>query len=294
MNLSPAMASLLAPERLTAFVLGAGRVLFVLLLVLVSVTLALKAGRLLIARALRPPEGKKYPLDPRRAQTLQALLNSILRYSLYFVGALVVLDALGVPTTSVVASAGLVGLAVGFGAQNLVRDVITGFFILFEDQYGIGEYVGVAGVEGIIEDIGLRTTRLRDFNGDLHIIPNGQINLVTNKSRGSRRALVEVGVAYESDLRRVQEILEGISREIAAAMPEIVEGPTVLGVTALGESQVTFQVLARTEPMAEWKVEREMRRRFKLGLDAAGIEIPYPHRVVVLEGKQEGGLRPAR
>ncbi|MDK2856431.1 MAG: moderate conductance mechanosensitive channel [Bacillota bacterium] len=273
------------PERLSTLFLAAGRVLFVVLVVLVGLALALRAGRLLIARALRPPEGKKHPLDPRRAQTLQALLNSLLRYSLYFVALLIILDAVGVPTTSILASAGLAGLAVGFGAQNLVRDVITGFFILFEDQYGIGEYVRAAGVEGIVEDIGLRTTRLRDFNGDLHIIPNGQISLVTNKSRGSRRALVEVGVSYESDIVRAQEVLENISREIAATMPEIVEGPTVLGITDLAESQVTFQILARTQPMAEWKVEREIRRRAKLALEAAGIEIPYPHRVVFLAGE---------
>ncbi|MDK2928381.1 MAG: moderate conductance mechanosensitive channel [Bacillota bacterium] len=282
MNFWETVKTVFSPERLSALFLGGAQVLFTLVLVLVGLGLALRAGRMLIARALRPPEGKKYPLDPRRAQTLQALLNSLLRYSLYFIAALVVLDAFGVPTASVVASAGLVGLAVGFGAQNLVRDVITGFFILFEDQYGIGEYVSLSGVEGIVEDIGLRTTRLRDFNGDLHVIPNGQITLVTNKSRGPRRALVEVGVAYESDLRRVQEVLEGISREIAASMPEIVEGPTVLGATAFGESQVSFQILARTAPMAEWKVEREIRRRAKEALEAAGIEIPYPHRVVIL------------
>lgn len=276
--------AVLTPERLSALLLGVGRVLLTVVVVLIGLWLALRLGRVLIARALRPPEGKKYPLDPRRAQTLQALLISVLRYTLYFIGALAVLDALGVATTSVVASAGLVSLAVGFGAQNLVRDVITGFFILFEDQYGIGEYVSLAGVEGIVEDIGLRTTRLRDFNGDLHIVPNGQISLVTNKSRGSRRALVEVGVAYDADLARVQQVLEDISREIATTMPEIVEGPTVLGVTDLGESQVTFQILAKTQPMLEWKVEREIRRRVKLGLDKAGIEIPYPHRVVLLRG----------
>ncbi|MDI3538415.1 MAG: moderate conductance mechanosensitive channel [Bacillota bacterium] len=277
--------SFITPERLSTVILGAGRVLFIALVVLIGQAVALRAGRLLIARALRPPEGKKYPLDPRRAQTLQALLNSILRYSLYFVALLIILDAVGVPTTSILASAGLAGLAIGFGAQNLVRDVISGFFILLEDQYGIGEYVAAAGVEGIVEDIGLRTTRLRDFNGDLHIIPNGQISLVTNKSRGARRALVEIGVAYESDIVRAQEVLEGISREIAATMPEIVEGPTVLGITDLAESQVTFRILARTQPMAEWKVEREIRRRAKLALEAAGIEIPYPRRVVFLAGE---------
>ncbi|MGI6603811.1 MAG: mechanosensitive ion channel family protein [Firmicutes bacterium] len=275
-----------SPEQLTSVIFGISRAAFAILVVVVGVHFALKVGRFLITKMLQP-EGKKYALDPKRAQTLQAILISLLRYSLYFVGGLVILDAIGVPTTSVLASAGLVGLAVGFGAQNLVRDVITGFFILFEDQYSVGDYVALAGIEGIVEDIGLRTTRIRDFNGDLHIVPNGHIDLVTNKSRGSRRALVEVSVAYESDLCRVQEVLEGISREIAVAMPEIVDGPTVLGVSKLDDTKITFQILARTVPMAEWKVEREMRRRIKLGLDTAGIETPYPRRVVYLNNREK-------
>ena len=178
--------------------------------------------------------------------------------------------------TSLIASAGLVGLAVGFGAQNLVRDGISGFFILLEDQYGIDDYVAVAGVEGFVEDVGLRTTRIRDFAGDLHTIPNGEINFVTNKSRGPRRALVQVAVPYDADLVAAEQTLQQVALKAKSDLPEIVEGPSVLGITDLSQAQITFSLWARTEPLAEWKIERELRRRAKLALDEAGILPPYP------------------
>ena len=275
------------PQRWQALIMGLGRFLFTLAVVLVGGAVVLRLGRSFIARALRQPQSHKHPGDSRRLQTMQSLIGSILRYTVAFIGALVVLDAAGVPVTSLIASAGLVGLAVGFGAQNLVRDVITGFFILLEDQYGIGDYVAIAGVEGFVEDVGLRTTRLRDFGGDLHTIPNGEINRVTNKSRGPRRALVQVAVPYEADLLTAERILEQVALEAKQALPEIIEGPSVLGITDLSNAQVTFQLLAKTEPLAEWKVERELRRRIKLALDEAGVSPPYQRQIQVVTLQKE-------
>lgn len=277
----------LTPQWWSNLVLSWGRFLFVLAVVLVGGKFSQRLGQSFIARSLRRVSaGKKLPVDSRRLQTVQSLLNSIWRYTIVFVGALVLLDAAGVPVTSLIAGAGIVGLAVGFGAQNLVRDVITGFFILLEDQYGLGDYVSVAGVEGFVEDVGLRTTRLRDFAGNLHTIPNGEISRVTNQSRGPRRALVQVAVPYEADLAQAEQVLQQVGLEAKAALPEIVDGPSVLGITDLSNAQVTFSLWARTEPQAEWKVERELRRRAKLALDEAGILPPYPRSIQTVTVEQ--------
>ncbi|MGI6128634.1 MAG: mechanosensitive ion channel family protein [bacterium] len=281
------VATELTPERWQALIMGLGRFALTLAVVVVGGALVLRLGQSFINRALRHPQSDKQAVDNRRLQTMRALMNSVLRYTVFFVGALLVLDAAGVPVASLIASAGLVGLAIGFGAQNLVRDVITGFFILLEDQYGIGDYVGVAGVDGFVEDVGLRTTRIRDFAGDLHTIPNGEISRVTNKSRGPRRASVKVAVSYEADLIAAESILQQVAAEAKLALPEIVDGPSVLGITDLGNAQVTFQLWARTKPMTEWKVERELRRRIKLALDKAGISPPYPRQVQLVTVQKE-------
>lgn len=173
--------------------------LFVLLLrvtiVLAVAFLALRLGAVLIIK-LFSGKNSGLKLDTRKAKTLEARLKSVLRYAIYFFVAITVIEALGVPTASIIASAGIVGLAVGFGAQNLVRDVPTGFFILFEDQFAVGDYIEAVGVAGVVEEVGLRVTRLRDFSGVLHIVPNGTIDKVSNHNRGYLRAMVGIRVAH--------------------------------------------------------------------------------------------------
>ncbi|RKO68005.1 mechanosensitive ion channel family protein [Desulfofundulus salinus] len=229
------------------------------------------------------------PVDGRRAQTLRTLLKSGLRYTVYFIAMVTILNLFGVRVEAILAGAGVVGLAVGFGAQNLVRDVITGFFLLLEDQFAVGDYITAAGVSGTVEEMGLRVTRLRDFGGELHIIPNGQITQVTNHSRGNMRALVEVGVAYEEDLDRVTAVLQQVCEQAARDMADIIaEGPHVLGVVNFGQSDVVIRIIAYTKPMQQWYVERELRRRIKEAFDRENIEIPYPRRVVL---SMSGGER---
>mgnify|MGYP000277031493 CR=1 FL=1 len=221
-------------------------------------------------------------LDPkeRRAQTLAAVLKSVMRYSIDFIAIVTVLRLFKVDTTSILAGAGIVGLAVGFGAQNLVRDIITGFFIIFEDQFGVGDYITATGLSGTVEELGLRITRLRDFGGELHIIPNGIIDKVTNHSRGAMRALVDVSVAYEEDIDHVLQVLTGVSRKMAEERKEIIaEGPTPLGVINFGPSEVVIRIVAKARAMAQWEVERELRKRIKEAFDREGIEIPYARQV---------------
>lgn len=252
------------------------------------------ASRLIDRLAEREGRHREFLGDERRFRTIGGIVKSVVRYVVYFFAGVTILSMLGIDTSSILVGAGVVGLAVGFGAQNLVRDVISGFFILFEDQFAVGDYIAAGGVDGIVEEMSLRTTRLRAFAGDLHIIPNGVIDKVTNYSRGAMRVLFEVEVAYEEEtskvIRHVQEILD----RFAAESEVVVEGPRVLGVSQLGASGVSIMVWAKVKPMAQWAVERELKLRIKESFDRAGIEIPYPRRVYIYGGNlKDQGPPPA-
>jgi small conductance mechanosensitive channel len=224
----------------------------------------------------------RFKLEEKKSETLAGILKSVIKYVVYIIMGISVLDTLNIPTQPILATAGLGGIAIGFGAQSLVRDVFTGFFILFEDQYGVGDYVTINGVTGTVEELGLRITRIRSFNGELHIIPNGEIKAVTNASRGNSLAIIDVGITYESD----QEKALGILTEVASAYYEnnkdkAAEMPSVLGIIRLEEYGVIIRTIVKTNPLMHWNVERELR---KLMLDAfkkEKIEIPYPKRVMV-------------
>jgi small conductance mechanosensitive channel len=243
-----------------------------------------KIGKVLIDRFFNAQIQAKIGVDVRKVNTLRALAHSILKYTVYFVTGLTVLGQF-VDTTSILATAGIGGLAIGFGAQSLVKDVINGFFILFEDQYAVGDFVTIGDTTGTVEEIGLRITKIRSFKGDLTIIPNGQIQKVVNYTRGNMLAVVDVGIAYEMDIEKSIKVIEMVAREYAQENPDIVEEPQVLGVMDLGESQITIRVIARSLPMKQWAVERELRKRIKEAFDRNGIEIPYPRRVVIQYNK---------
>ncbi len=233
------------------------------------------------------PNGKQTPLQAQKAKTLSGLLKSLARYIVYFIAGLTILGIFEVPTTSIIASAGIVGLAVGFGAQGLVRDVLTGFFILFEDQYAVGDYIAAAGVTGTVEEIGLRITTLRDFGGELHTIPNGSIERVTNHSRGRMRAMVDISVADEEKLDKVMKLLDEVCRQVRDEMQTVIlDGPDVLGVVAFGPCEMVIRILARTTPMQQWAVERVLRRRIKEAFDREGVSFPHPKRVIVQQKEE--------
>lgn len=271
-------------QRLAEYGITAVRILLIFL----GIKVAGGVGRRLIDGILKP---KHLPgsWNERRVKTVSGLIKSLLRYALYFCGGMMILAEVGVNTTSILAGAGVVGLAVGFGAQNLVRDVITGFFILFEDQYGVGDYISVAGITGTVEEMGLRVTRVRGGNGELHIIPNGEIKQVTNFSRGGMGVLVEVDLDYETDLDRATEVIEAACREVSEGNPVVVEAPVVLGVARLGRSSVTLQVFGKVQPMQQWAFGRLLRRQIKEALARAGIRRPLPRQVIVWRQADRGG-----
>ncbi|MCK8826852.1 mechanosensitive ion channel family protein [Natroniella acetigena] len=248
--------------------------------ILVAIKLLLRFGDFLIERLFEEREEyEKY--TKQRNKTLNFVLKSGLRYSIYFIGGTMALDVVGVPTTSILAGAGVVGLALGFGAQNLVKDIITGFFILFEKQFVVGDYVQIVEVEGIVREIGLRVTKIKNFDGDLHIIPNGSIEQVTNFSTEARRVVVNAPIDYEQSIQEAISVLEELASELKNEYQEIKEGPTVQGVQELADSSVQIRVIAMVEPMESWQIGRVMKQRIKERFDQVGITIPYQHLTVV-------------
>lgn len=247
--------------------------------------LIIRIGFRVIDRLFRSREDESLALlkDTRRLVTLRSVSKSITRYVVYFIGGIMILSELGVDTASLIAGAGIVGLAVGFGAQNLVKDVITGFFVLFEDQYAVGDYVSVAGISGVVESIGIRVTRIRDFGGQLHIIPNGSIGMVTNFQGHSMRVLFDVAVPYSVDVESAVRVLEKAFEDQKASIPDIVEGPTVLGVQDMNETGVFLRVWATAEPMQQWSVERRLKMIARRSLDEAGVEPPVLHRRIIVD-----------
>mgnify|MGYP006272621927 FL=1 len=218
----------------------------------------------------------------QRNKTLKTILRSGLKYLFYFIVITMVLQVLGIPISSILAGAGVFGLAIGFGAQKLVEDVITGFFILFENQFGVNDYIAVSGVEGFVQKVGLRTTTLQSLDGDIHIIPNSNIQQVTNLTADYKRVKVDAAIEYEQDIGQAMAVLEEISAELQEEYPEVInEGPKVLGVQELAASSVNIRVIAMVEAPKMWHMERVMKRKIKDRFDQEGIGIPYDHLTVV-------------
>lgn len=220
-----------------------------------------------------------------RAKTLQGLTANVVSYVLVFVFAVMLLETFGLNPTALLAGAGIIGLAVGFGAQGLVSDVVTGFFLLLEKQIDVDEYVSAAGFSGIVEEIGLRTSKIRGFDGTLHFIPNREISSLSNHSRGNMRALVDISISYDDDIDHAIQVLQAACDKFAAENPAMKEGPNVLGVQSFGASDVVIRILGKTENMEQWGVERELRKLLKKTLDDNGIEIPFPHQVNLMKSE---------
>jgi moderate conductance mechanosensitive channel len=241
--------------------------------------IAIKIGNRIIDKTVRNQKKFKFSLDDKKAKTIGAVLKSILRYTVYFLGIGFILTEVFGTISLTLASIG--GVAIGFGSQSIVKDVINGFFILFEDQFAVGDYINIDSKGGIVESIELRVTKLRDFNGDLHIIPNGMITQVTNHSRGDMRFLIDIDIAYEEDVDRAIEILQNTCDEFKINNENVVDGPKVAGVAALKDFGLTIRVVGKAKSMTQWENENKLRKELKLALDRAGIEIPYPKRKII-------------
>ncbi len=222
---------------------------------------------------------KKGDVTKGRALTLQKLSENVFSYILIFILVATIFSIFGLSVASLIAGAGIVGLAIGFGAQGLVSDVVTGFFLLLEKQIDVNDYVTVGTIDGIVEAVGLRTTQIRSFDGTLNYIPNRDITTVSNHSRGNMQALVDIGVSYDADIDKAMAVIQAACENVTLENETIVEGPDVIGVQAFGASDVTLRIIAKAKNGEQWAVERQLRKAIKEALDANGIEIPYPHQV---------------
>ena len=256
-----------------------------IVIILVVSRITIKLGNKFITKVIKRKRNKS--TNRRKVDTLQTLLKSILRYGIYFFATMLILSILQIPIGSLLAGAGIVGVALGFGAQNLVKDIINGFFVLFEDQFWVGDYVKIANIEGIVEEIELRTTTIRSFSGEINILPNRLIEKVTNYSVGNMRVMIDVGVSYEESPEKVFNILEDLCKEISREKNNIItEGPDVLGIQDFASSSMVIRIWAMVKPMEQWQIGRYIRKRVKEKFDEINIEIPYQH-VVLMEKEQE-------
>lgn len=235
--------------------------------------------------------GPSAAIERKRARTLTAVVCTAVTATIWAVAVLVGLDQAGIDTGPFLAAAGVGGIAIGFGAQHLVRDVIAGFFVILEDQFHVGDVVRIGGVSGMVEKITLRTTILRDLNGERHVVPNGQIAVSTNLTKGFSRYLLDLPVPFDADIDRVVEIVRGLTEDMRrdpAYSASFLKPLEVLGVEDYGPSEVILRMYVETMPGKQWDVGRELRRRVLVALDEAGISLPYPHREVIVRTGQSG------
>lgn len=228
-----------------------------------------------------------------QVQTLANVLNSAASIVLWTLAIFMTLDQLGLNITTLLAAAGVAGIAIGFGAQTLVRDFLSGLFILLENQFRVGDIVKIGTTGGLVERITLRATSLRDVAGSLHIIPNGQIDRVTNMTFNWSRHVADIAVSYRADPDRVIALLADVGRKMRREEPwsqRLIDDPEVAGLDRFEDSALVFRVLLKTKPLQQWAVGREFNRRVKYALDEAGIEIPFPHRTVYLRLEPEDEL----
>jgi len=227
--------------------------------------------RLEVARAMEREQ---------RVGTLGSILRKILSVIIVAIAVVMILREIGMDITPIITGAGIAGLAIGFGAQNLVRDIISGFFIILENQVSVGDVAIINGTGGLVEEINLRTIVLRDLQGTVHVFPNGTINTLSNMTKEWSRYVIDVGVAYKEDIDKVMEVLKEIGDELMndeKFKPLILEPLEILGVDNFGSSEVTIKIMIKTLPLKQWDVGRELRRRIKKTFDEKNIEIPFPH-----------------
>ncbi|MCF6409124.1 mechanosensitive ion channel family protein [Pseudalkalibacillus salsuginis] len=274
------MDELLAKIDWAEILKDAGILALKLIFILIAFMIVKAIGNRIIQSTFEKIQNRR-DMSPGRVITLKSIMKSVFSYILIFILVVAVMGTFQLDVTGLLAGAGIIGLAIGFGAQGLVSDVVTGFFILLEKQLDVGDYVTTAGFDGIVEETGLRTTHIRGFDGTLHYVPNREISAISNHTRGNMRALVDISISYNDNIDTAIGVLQEACDRIAETNENIVEGPNVLGVQSLGASDVVLRVIAKTKNDMQWGVERELRKALKESLEANGIEIPFPHQVYI-------------
>jgi len=270
-------------QQLAAEWLSKGlRIALILILAYAGIRLVRIAARA-VGKAMDGEGRLRFAARQQRVATVTRLVKRTGTIIIFIVAMLTILAELKVSVTPLLASAGIVGVALGLGTQSLVKDVLAGFFILLEDQFAISDLVTIAGITGTVEQMSLRKTNVRDFNGTLYVVPNSEIRVVSNISKDWSRLIVDVGVAYDTDLTRAMSVLGEVSKQLVS-VPEfeanVLEPPDVMGVMSLDDSAITLRVAVKVKPGAQWALGRALRKAIKEGFEREGIEIPLPQQVV--------------
>jgi small conductance mechanosensitive channel len=267
-----------------------------ILLIAIGMAVLLGLVKRAVIRFRRLYEGAlQSPGQVKRADTLSHVVRDVAHIVILTVGGMMILSEVGVDLKPLLAAAGLGGLAIGFGGQSLVKDVISGFFILLEDSVRVGDVVEIAGVGGLVEEVKLRTITLRDLAGNVHVVPNGVIDKVKNMTKLYSYYLMDVGVAYREDVDEVMAVLKDIAAELQADPAfeaDILAPLEMLGVDQFADSAVIIKCRIKTNPIQQWRIGREMNRRIKKTFDAKGIEIPFPHQTIYWGEPKRGPAPP--
>jgi small conductance mechanosensitive channel len=284
------LESVLDPNTWRPLLFGAARILAILVIAL----LVLRVVRRLTGQWISRAEALD-TTDPQRqrAETLGSLIQSTAEYVVWPIASIMVLSEVGLDVGALLATAGVAGLAIGFGAQTLVKDVISGVFLLFDDLIHVGDLVSIGGTVGTVEEIGVRLIKVRTFDGELVMIPAGEIRTFGNKSMDWARVVVPVGLSYEQDVDAILPIMEQVAQEWADENQALLleDQPQVQGLMDFGDSSVTARVVVQVKPGEQFAAERELRRRLKRRFDEHGVEIPFPQRTVHAIDEASGPAR---
>ncbi|OIK13841.1 mechanosensitive ion channel protein MscS [Bacillus sp. MUM 116] len=258
----------------TWLTLGEG--LLKIIAILIISNILIRIGKIMIHNIFKIRNRSPFRTVERREETLSRLLDSVLSYVVYFIAFLMILSVLTIDVKALLAGAGIVGLAVGFGAQSLVKDILSGFFIIFEDQFAVGDHIRVGEFEGNVETIGLRTTKIKSWTGEIHILPNGSVTQVTNFSINNSVAVVDVAIAYGEDVDKAEKVIGELLETLPAQYEVLIKPPELLGIQSMSATEVILRIVAETQPMKQAYITRMIRKEIKLVLDQHGIEIPMP------------------
>ncbi len=269
-----------------------------IILILILTLIAIKVVKIVSVRLSRLFIKKKEDEETKkRAKTLGSVINNFLKALILVIAVITILSELGVDIGPLLATAGIAALAIGFAAQSLVKDFINGFFILLWDQIRVGDVVQVSGKGGLVEMINLKMTVLRDLAGNVHFIPNGSIDVVTNMTKDYSRYVFDVGVAYREDADEVMEVLKEVDEELRNDpdfKDDILEPIEILGLDTFADSAIVIKARTTTKPIKQWRVGREFNRRLKKKFDAKDIEIPFPHTTLYFGQDKKGEAVPMR
>ncbi len=262
-----------------------------IVLILIIIVIAIKLSKMIVSKLFEKFQRGADEEYQKRADTLSAIFKVIINIVIYAVGLIIILGELGIEIGPILAAAGILGLAVGFGAQNLVQDVISGFFLLLEDQIRVNDVVSISDKSGVVEKISLRMVILRDLSGNVHYVRNGRIDVVTNMTKEYSRYVFEIGVAYKEDIDKVCQVVEEVDRDMRSD-PQyqniILEPIEILGLDDFADSAIVIKARTKTKPIYQWAVAREFKKRLKKRFDEEQIEIPFPH-LTIFVGKDKQG-----